>query len=237
MSVDERPRRRCLGTASASSPGPDRRVLEAPTLERERVLWSSGHHLVAGLDEVGRGALAGPVVAAACVLPDHLDGIAGVLDSKALTPSQRTRLADEIRRRCVAWSVAAASRREVDRLNVRAASALAMRRALAALPDWDHALYDGLPLRELDPQRSTSVVHGDSLSLSIACASILAKVTRDALMTRLAARHPEYGWQRNVGYGTDEHLAALRAHGPTAFHRTTFAPVRTLVAPERATEK
>ncbi|HUZ00850.1 MAG TPA: ribonuclease HII [Thermomicrobiaceae bacterium] len=209
--------------------------MSEPTLERESALRSLGHRLVAGVDEVGRGSVAGPVVAAACVLPPEVRGISGVLDSKALTRGQRLRLADEIRRCSIACAIGAASRREVDHLNVRAASALAMRRALARLPAWDHALYDGLMARELDPELTTAVVHGDALSLSIACASILAKVTRDALMGRLAARHPEYGWDHNAGYGTEEHLAALRAHGVTPHHRLTFAPVRDLLGPSRTT--
>ncbi|HEX7123793.1 MAG TPA: ribonuclease HII [Gemmatimonadaceae bacterium] len=201
-------------------------VPELPTLELERRMWVQGIGLVAGVDEAGRGCLAGPVVAAACVLPPGCSEIAGVRDSKALSAAERERLLEEIAARALAIGIGAASRREIDRYNIRVASALAMRRALRRLGRWDHVLYDGRPLPEFDPETSTAIVRGDGLCQSIACASIVAKVARDALMARLARRHPEYGWDHNAGYGTAEHLAALRRHGPTPHHRHSFAPVR-----------
>lgn len=203
-----------------------------PTLDVERQLWSLGVRLVAGVDEAGRGCVAGPVVAAACILPVDVGEIPGVRDSKLLTAAQRGRLVDEIRRRAVAIGIGAASRREIDRLNIRVASVMAMRRALARVGGWEHAVYDGLPAPELDAEQTTAIVHGDMVCLSIACASIVAKVARDRLMARIARRYPEYGWERNAGYGTAEHLTALHDLGPTPHHRLSFAPVRNLRAPE-----
>lgn len=231
MSSDEIGKRRpgaaslCSGHESESS---------LPSLALERELWGQGLRRVAGVDEVGRGCVAGPVIAAACILPPGLSDIPGVRDSKRLTAAQRARLAVEIERCAVAVALGGASRREVDRLNVRVASLLAMQRALARLGGWDHALYDGLPMPEMAAEPATAVVGGDATCLSIACAAIVAKVARDALMERLGRRHPEYGWERNMGYGTAAHLAALREYGPTPFHRTTFAPVRDLLAASAA---
>jgi ribonuclease HII len=203
------------------------RVDPATDLEREH--WSNGLLLVAGVDEVGRGCLAGPVVAAACVLPPGLDALPGVRDSKQLTSGQRQELLPVIFETALSIGVGAASRAEIDRLNVRRASVLAMQRALTRLGDWHHALLDGPLGSEFEPERHTGVIDGDATCLSIACASIVAKVTRDRLMVRLARRHPEFGWERNAGYGTAEHLAALRALGPTPHHRRTFRPVQDVI--------
>lgn len=181
---------------------------------------------VAGVDEAGRGPLAGPVVAAAVVMPPGI-AVPGVDDSKKLSAERREALEERIRSAALAVGVGAASAREIDRLNVRAATALAMQRAVAALPFApDHLLVDGLPVPELGTERQTAVVRGDSLVHSIACASIIAKTVRDRLMHRLALRHPGYGWERNMGYGTDVHRAALRELGPTSHHRLSFAPVQ-----------
>ena len=181
---------------------------------------------VAGVDEAGRGPLAGPVVAAAVVMPPGI-AVPGVDDSKKLSAERREALEERIRSAALAVGVGAASAREIDRLNVRAATALAMQRAVAALPFApDHLLVDGLPVPELGTERQTAVVRGDSLVHSIACASIIAKTVRDRLMHRLALRHPGYGWERNMGYGTDAHRAALRELGPTPHHRLSFAPVQ-----------
>ncbi len=181
---------------------------------------------VVGLDEVGRGCLAGPVVAAACVLPPGFVPPFPVRDSKQLSRAQRELLARMVLEHASAVAIGAASHREVDLLNVRRATVLAMQRALRRLGEWDHVLYDGLPMPELPPPRFTAVVNGDELCLSIACAAVVAKVTRDRLMARLARRFPGYGWEHNAGYGTVEHLAALEQYGPSPFHRRTFAPVR-----------
>jgi ribonuclease HII len=181
--------------------------------------------LVAGVDEAGRGPLAGPVVAAAVVFPPERR-IPGVTDSKRLAAPEREELALAIRGRALAIGVGAASCCEIDRLNILRATHLAMRRALAHLPVAPgHVLVDGLPVRELGPGH-TAVVDGDSKSFTIACASIIAKTTRDRLMRRLACRYPLYGWDTNMGYGTPEHVMALAECGPTPHHRRSFVPVQ-----------
>jgi ribonuclease HII len=193
------------------------------TLERE--LWAGGLEEVAGVDEVGRGPLAGPVVAAAVVFEPEVR-VAGVTDSKKLSEAVREELVVEIRRRALCIGIGAASPREVDRLNILRASHLAMRRALARLPRRpDHILVDGLPVPDLCAEH-TAVVEGDAKSFTIACASIVAKTTRDRIMRRLALRYPDYGWETNVGYGTPEHVSALARLGPTPHHRRSFVPVQ-----------
>lgn len=199
----------------------------SPTLEFEGALWSRGYRLVAGVDEVGRGCLAGPVVVAACVLPPGTVPPFPVRDSKQLSRAKRDMLYTAISRFALRIALGAASHREVDLLNVRRATVLAIRRALRRLGAYDHVLYDGVALPELaDSDRFTAVVGGDERCVSIACAAIVAKVTRDRLMERLARRFPAYAWERNAGYGTPDHLAALEAVGPSPFHRRSFAPVR-----------
>jgi ribonuclease HII len=192
---------------------------------RERALHARGIFFVAGVDEAGRGPLAGPVVAAAVILP-RAPKIVGLNDSKKLTPRRRESLYAELTLLSgVHWSVASADVDEIDRLNILRATHLAMARALAALPQQaDHALVDGLPVSGL-PVPHTALVGGDALSTSIAAASIIAKVTRDRLMLDLDARFPGYGFARHKGYGVREHLAALRRHGPSPVHRRSFAPV------------
>jgi ribonuclease HII len=199
-----------------------------PSLEREIALWREGRSIVAGLDEAGRGPLAGPVVAAAVVFPVGAKPIRGLDDSKLLTPRQRARLAVRVRERALAFAVGAASVREIDRFNIRRASILAMRRALRRLglvPT--DVLVDGLPCPELDCPHE-AIIDGDALCHSIAAASIIAKTIRDRLMERLGARHPGYCWCDNKGYATPEHLAALQSLGATAHHRQSFAPVAQL---------
>jgi ribonuclease HII len=202
-----------------------------PTLEREIVLWRAyggdgqGWSLVAGVDEAGRGPLAGPVVAAAVVFPPFCKPIRGLRDSKLLPPVKRARLAGVVRARALAIAVGAASVREIDRLNIRRAAILAMRRALARLPVVpDFVLVDGLPAPELGCPHD-AIVDGDARCHCIAAASVVAKTVRDHLMQLLAPRHPLYAWASNKGYGTPEHLAALAQFGFTAHHRKSFAPV------------
>lgn len=210
--------------AAKPAPKPRRRNL----LAIERKLWSQGIEVLAGIDEVGRGPLAGPVVAAAVVMPPNRK-IRGVDDSKVLSAARREELVIEIRRRAIAIGIGAASCREIDRINILRATALAMSRAVRNLRrDPDHLLVDGLPVPELGLDRQTAVVDGDSLCHSIACASIVAKVCRDRLMQRLATRYPQYGWERNKGYGTPEHREALREHGFTRHHRLSFEPIEQL---------
>jgi len=191
-------------------------------LEYERGYWSRGISGIAGVDEVGRGPLAGPVVAAAVVLAPGTF-VEGAADSKRLSAAVRERVFPEVVHVASAVAVGAASVREINRLNVLEATALAMRRALGRLPMIpEHVVLDGLPMRGLG-RAHDAVVGGDALIHSVACASIVAKVVRDRLMRRLALRHPGYGWERNAGYGTRDHLDALRVLGPTAHHRELSA--------------
>ncbi|QGP78854.1 ribonuclease HII [Sphingobium sp. CAP-1] len=187
------------------------------------------HHpgLVAGVDEAGRGPLAGPVVAAAVILrvDDCPDGLN---DSKQLSAKKRAALEGEIKARALCWGVGIASVAEIDEINILWATMLAMTRAVEALPhDCAHVLVDG---NRCPTWRwpSTAIVEGDAKCLSIAAASIIAKESRDRMMIAAAADHPQYGWETNKGYGSAKHLAALRAHGPTPHHRRSFAPVAQL---------
>jgi ribonuclease HII len=194
----------------------------------ERELRTAGKALIAGVDEVGRGSLAGPVVACAVIMPPDARAIAGVDDSKRLTAPERERLFHHIRRRALAFALGAASAREIDRLNIFHATVLAMQRALRRLPVApDHVLVDGRQLRTLGVTH-TAVVGGDGRCHSIACASIIAKVTRDRLMRSLAPRHPGYLWERNVGYGTRMHWDAVERDGACAHHRRSFLASRQL---------
>ena len=194
----------------------------------ERDLRSSRGPLLAGVDEVGRGPLAGPVVACAVVMASDARAIRGVDDSKALRGDERDKLAVRIRERALALSIGAASVREIDRLNIYHASVLAIRRAITRLGVTpDHVVIDGLAIRTLGIEH-TAVVGGDARCHSIACASIVAKVTRDRLMRALAIRHPHYHWETNVGYGTRDHRAGLASHGLTPHHRRSFSPVHQL---------
>ena len=192
----------------------------------ERTLREQYGPLLAGVDEVGRGPLAGPVVACAVVMPPDRRAIAGVNDSKQLDHAMRVDLAHRIRGQALVIAVGAASAREVDRINIYHATVLAMRRALARVPARlgqppHHVLVDGNPLRTLGVEH-TAVVKGDAKCYAIACASIVAKVTRDRLMTALSRRYPHFGWERNSGYGTAWHRHALAEHGLTAHHRRSF---------------
>jgi ribonuclease HII len=192
----------------------------------ERTLREQHGPLLAGVDEVGRGPLAGPVVACAVVMPPDRRAIAGVNDSKQLDAATRVDLAVRIREQALVIALGAASAREIDRINIYHATVLAMRRALGRVPARlgstpHHILIDGKPLRTLGLVH-TAVVKGDAKCYAIACASIVAKVTRDRLMTSLSRRHDRFGWERNSGYGTPEHRRALAEHGLTSHHRRSF---------------
>jgi ribonuclease HII len=194
----------------------------------ERELRRTVGPFIAGVDEVGRGPLAGPVVACAVIMPPDARAIPGVDDSKRLSAVARVRLARKIRERAVAVGIGAASVREIDRVNIYHATVLAMRRALGRLSVTpNHVLIDGKSIRTLGIPH-TALVGGDDSCYTIACASILAKVTRDRVMHALAGRYPDYRWERNVGYSTLAHLQGLAAHGVTPHHRRSFVPVSQL---------
>jgi ribonuclease HII len=196
----------------------------------ERAWWERGCLRLAGVDEAGRGPLAGPVVAAAVILPPER-WVEGVDDSKKLDAAAREELLPRILAAAVRVGIGAASCREIERVNILRATALAMCRAVARLGGADHLLVDGLPVPELGAGRHTAIVCGDGKVHAIACASIVAKVTRDRLMVRLAARYPGYAWERNKGYATPEHLEALASAGVTPHHRRSFAPVQLTLFP------
>ncbi len=193
-----------------------------PDFALERPHWSVGLRRVAGVDEAGRGCLAGPVVAAAAILPPDAD-LPGLDDSKKLTPERRDALYDRIHAEALAVGVGACSPAEIDELNILWAAMEAMRRAVVdlALPP-DLALIDGNRVPPGLPIPAEAIVKGDAKSLSIAAASIIAKVTRDRLLVALDAEHPAYGFAGHKGYPTAQHYAALAAHGPTPHHRRTF---------------
>lgn len=191
------------------------------TYEIEQELTRQGFTAICGVDEAGRGPLCGPVVAAACILPVGLE-IPGLNDSKKLTEKRREALFDTIRTHAVAYAVAQATVEEIDRLNILEADLLAMRRAIASLcVPADYALIDGNIARDF-PLPARAVIHGDALSPSIAAASVLAKVTRDQLCLELDRQYPQYGIAKHKGYGTKEHMNALRTYGPSLIHRKKF---------------
>lgn len=190
----------------------------------ERLARSLGHSRIAGLDEAGRGALFGPVVAAAVIL-DPARQIRGLDDSKKLRPERREELAVRIRERAIAWAVAEIDAGRIDAWNIHRASCQAMIQAVADLTVApDYLLIDAVRLET--PIAQKPLIHGDARSISIAAASILAKQWRDGLMDRWARTYPQYGFEHNRGYGTADHMEALRLLGPTPYHRFSFAPVR-----------
>ena len=200
------------------------------TLRYEKKAWETGARLVAGVDEVGRGSLFGPVVAGAVIL-DSAYRIRGLRDSKLLPPDRREVLAQRIREHTVAWSIAAVDVARIDQINIYHASRLAMRIAVSQLaPAADFLLVDALRLDCELPQRP--IIHGDALSASIAAASIIAKVERDRMICAWDPLYPEYGLASNKGYSTPHHLAALREHGPSPLHRQSFAPVWNAPVPQ-----
>jgi ribonuclease HII len=202
-----------------------------PDLAFESALHARGLFRIAGVDEAGRGPLAGPVAAAAVILPQGFSHT-WLDDSKKLSAARREGLFEELTGNPdIAWSVATADCAEIDRLNILRATHLAMRRAVEGLsPPPDHCLIDGLPVRDF-PLPHDAIVKGDGLSLSIAAASIIAKVTRDRLMREIDREFPQFGFAKHQGYGTKEHLEALRIHGPCRHHRRSFQPVAQLTLP------
>ena len=200
-----------------------------PTLEFEEALWKQGILFAAGIDEAGRGAWAGPVTAGAVILPADpqvLSDLAGVRDSKLMTPAEREKMLDAIQTRAAAWAVGEADNTEIDRIGILNATKMAMKRAIDGLSIRpQHLLIDYVRLHDV-PIPQQGIKHGDQLSLSIACASVIAKVTRDRCMgTVAAAQYPEYAFEQHKGYGTKKHQEALKQYGPCPLHRMSFHPL------------
>jgi ribonuclease HII len=212
-----------------------RKIVSAapPTLDYETGLWQAGYLRVAGLDEAGRGAWAGPVAAAVVILPPENADIAkvlkGVRDSKQMTALQRERWAGVIRRETL-WGVGLAECGEIDRIGILRATRLAMSRALETLPVApDYLLLDAVLLRDIDTDQ-TALIRGDGLSLSIAAASVLAKTARDRILSGMEETYPGYGFCRHKGYGTRAHQSALEEKGACAGHRRSFEPIRQILS-------
>ena len=187
----------------------------------ERELYAQGVRTIAGIDEVGRGPLAGPVVAAAVILPEDFD-LLGVNDSKKLSEKRREELFVQIKEKAVAWAIGMADSRVIDEINILQATKQAMAEAVGSLPvKPDHLLIDAVKLEGLD-YPETPIVKGDQKSISIAAASIIAKVKRDDMMITYASKYPGYAFEKNKGYGTKEHYEGLREHGITPIHRRSF---------------
>jgi ribonuclease HII len=202
------------------------------TLRYEKKAWDAGAARVAGVDEVGRGSLFGPVVAAAVIL-DPAYRVRGLRDSKLLLAERREVLAQRIRDHAIAWAIAAVDSARIDQINIYQASRVAMREAVLQLtPAADHLLIDAVRIDCDLPQKA--IIHGDALSASIAAASILAKVERDRMMCEWDGMFPIYGLASNKGYSTARHLSALRQHGPSPLHRQSFAPVWQNPVPQEA---
>lgn len=196
-----------------------------PTFEFETLLWERGMDIIAGVDEVGAGCLAGPVVTAAVVLP-RVVTIERLRDSKTLSPVQREKIALEIKEIAVAWAIGSATSQEIDEINIRQADFLAMRRALAGLNiNYDAVLSDGFSIPGVTCHQQ-AIIKGDQKSKSIAAASIIAKVFRDALMVEYEKEFPGYGFAQHKGYGTAEHCLALKTLAPCPIHRFSYFPVR-----------
>lgn len=210
-------------------PKPVLNIPPSPNLTFERELWKDNQQWIAGLDEAGRGAWAGPVVAAVVIFPrnDNLEQtLWGVRDSKQMNSHQREYWAEIIRGNGQTWGVGSAEHSEIDQLGILPATRLAMQRALEQLTHYpDHLIIDDLLLPNLNTQQ-TALIKGDQRSLSIAAASILAKTTRDALMRQEDNNYPVYGFSRHKGYGTRFHQQALAENGPCAIHRMSFRPLR-----------
>jgi len=203
-----------------------------PTLAAEKTLWDLGYSCVAGIDEAGRGAWAGPVVAAAVILPPNQSvqaELIGVRDSKQMTARDREHWAGKIKETAVGWSTGLASNREIDRLGILPATRLAMHRAMEGLTNsLEHLLLDAVRLPGLNiPQ--TAFIKGDTMVLSISCASVLAKTSRDAMMVQMDLVHPGYGFARHKGYGTALHRQALVENGTCPEHRFSYKPVKSFV--------
>ena len=240
------------GATPTTTTGRRRRGTPPPTLTFERGMWEKGHHLVAGVDEVGRGAWAGPIVVGMVVLDDAVGRLpSGTRDSKLVSPEDRERLVPKLTSWCTAWSIGSASPAEIDAHGLAAALRLACQRALDAVamrPDailvdgnvdlfaldtarWDEGSLFAPPDLEARPPEVQTIVRGDRRSATIAAASILAKVTRDREMRSAAPAFPDYGFEHNVGYGTPEHARVVASRGLSPLHRASWSYVDRLGAP------
>jgi len=217
-----------------TAPAEQAKMLNDALLEREHILWKTGFKAIAGVDEAGRGPLAGPVVACACILPKGVV-FHGVKDSKALKASERKRLADFLTSHSdIHWAIGLVSPEKIDQLNILRATLLAMQQALRALPAKpDFVLIDGRDFPPTDLPKQT-IVKGDATSQSIAAASIIAKVRRDEIMDEYHELYPEYGFNKHKGYGTQLHLDMVQKHGLCPIHRRSFAPFKQAKANELA---
>jgi ribonuclease HII len=207
-----------------------------PTRRLEnRLFREQGHRVILGLDEVGVAPSSGPVVACAVAMPLDRRFIKGVRDSKTLSAAQREKLAKQILRQAVRVGLGAASVREIDHMNIYYATILAMKRAVARAGEHDFVIVDGRKIRGFEEYAGPykAVIDGDALCYAVSCASIVAKVTRDRLMRRLAARYPGYGWEHNAGYATADHRAGMAALGITPHHRRSFITTQRVLAGEQ----
>lgn len=193
-----------------------------PTLDFEKELWTKGYFNVCGLDEVGRGSFAGPVVVGAVIFSPDAILPEGIADSKLLTPKKREKLAVLIKETALEWTIAEASVEVINKVGIGKAAQQAFKQAVESLKKWDYCLIDAFFIDGLDRTKQKPIVHGDSLSVSIAAASIIAKVYRDALMVKLHTQYPEYGFDKHKGYGSKFHQDALKQYGLCPLHRASF---------------
>lgn len=203
-------------------------VLSRPHAKYEKRLFNEGYQAVAGVDEVGRGAWAGPLIACAVIMP-HKPRIYGVRDSKQMVPNKRYEICERLKEKAVSIGIGVVQHAEIDQIGIVQANELAMLRAIQELDAApDHILIDAFKISNL-PIPHSAIAHGDALVYSIAAASIIAKTTRDAMMEQLAEQYPAYGFETNKGYGTDAHRTSLDQHGTCPIHRISFHPMKTMV--------
>lgn len=197
--------------------------LITPTLNFERELWNSNYKFVCGLDEVGRGCFAGPVIVGAVIFPPDISLLEGVMDSKMLKPRQRERLVKTIKSLAIAWSIAEISVRNINKVGIGKAAQMGFRKAIKDLQiNPDYILIDAFYVKHLNRKKQKPIIKGDQQSLTIAAASIIAKVYRDKLMKKLHWKYPEYGFAKHKGYGTKKHQEAIKKYGLTRIHRKSF---------------
>lgn len=203
-------------------------MINRPHIKYEKRLYREGYRAIVGIDEVGRGSWAGPIIAAAVIMPIK-PRVYGVRDSKVLTPNKRAELAERIQERASAWAVGIVHSHEIDEYGISEANRKAMLRAAKELPaEPDYFLIDAFKIVGLSAKYA-AIAHGDSMVYSIAAASVIAKVYRDSLMEELHEQYPQYGWANNKGYGTAQHQEALDKHGLCPLHRASFHPMKTMV--------